>query len=84
MVSLRFGAAAMQARTWEKMTKGLPEKARLNVLHDAMATDNLDEAGIYAGTNTGQLFYSHDAGDTWELLADFLPSIHSVETGLVS
>ncbi len=69
--------------TWEKMTKGLPERARLNVLRDAMATDNLDEAGIYAGTNTGQLFYSRDSGDNWELLADFLPPIHSVETAVI-
>jgi hypothetical protein len=57
----------------------LPERAHLVVLREAMATDNLDEAGIYAGTNTGQLFYSRDAGDNWELMADFLPPIHSVE-----
>ena len=48
-----------------------------------MATDNLDEAGIYAGTNTGQLFYSRDAGDSWELMADFLPPIHSVEAAVI-
>ncbi len=70
--------------TWEKITKGLPERAHLVVLRDAMATDHLDEAGIYAGTNTGQLFYSRDAGDTWELMADYLPPIHSVETALMS
>ena len=34
---------------------------------------SFDDAGIYAGTNTGQLFYSRDSGDTWELLADYLP-----------
>ena len=27
-------------------------------------------AGLYAGTDTGQLFYSRDDGDTWEMLAD--------------
>jgi hypothetical protein len=69
--------------TWEKTTKGLPDKAHLVVLRDAMATDNLDEAGIYAGTNTGQVFYSRDAGDSWELLADYLPPIHSVETAVM-
>lgn len=69
--------------SWEKMTKGLPDKAHLVVLRDAMATDELDEAGIYAGTNTGQLFYSRDAGDSWEMLADYLPPIHSVETALI-
>jgi len=69
--------------SWEKITKGLPQKAYLVVLREAMATDNLDDAGIYAGTNTGQLFYSRDAGDTWEILADYLPPIHSVEAAVI-
>ena len=54
------------------------------VLREAMAMDNLDQAGIYAGTNTGQLFYSRDAGDHWELLADYLPPITSVETAVIN
>src|SRR6266540_783034 len=65
--------------SWERMTKGLPEKAHLVVLREAMATDSFEDAGIYVGTNTGQLFYSRDSGDSWDLLADFLPPIHSVE-----
>jgi hypothetical protein len=69
--------------TWQRLTQGLPEKAHLVVLRDAMATDTLDQAGIYAGTNTGQLFYSRDAGDSWEMLADFLPPIYSVEAAVV-
>ena len=35
----------------------------------------LDPCGIYLGTATGQLFYSRDDGDTWELMLDNLPSI---------
>ena len=69
--------------SWQRLTEGLPERAHLVVLRDAMATDSLDEAGIYAGTNTGQLFYSRDAGDNWELLADYLPPILSVEAAVV-
>ena len=53
------------------------------VLRDAMSADTLDEAGLYAGTNTGQLFYSRDAGDNWEVLADYLPPILSVKTAVV-
>jgi hypothetical protein len=67
---------------WERLTAGLP-KAHVLVLRDAMATDNLEQAGIYAGTNTGQLFYSRDDGDNWEILADFLPPIQSVKTAVV-
>jgi BNR/Asp-box repeat protein len=69
--------------SWERKTNGLPEKAHLVVLREAMATDTLDEAGIYLGTNTGQLFYSRDSGENWEMLADFLPPIQSVEAAVV-
>ncbi len=68
---------------WTRQVNGLPEKAHLVVLREAMATDTLEDAGIYAGTSTGQLFYSRDAGDTWELLADFLPPVLSVEAAVV-
>ncbi len=69
--------------SWQKLTKGLPERAHVDVLREAMATDSFEDAGIYIGTNTGQLFYSRDSGDSWELLADFLPPIHSVEAAVV-
>ncbi len=69
--------------SWERLTNGLPQRAHLVVLREAAAVDNLDEAGIYVGTSTGQLFYSRDSGDTWELMADYLPPIQSVETALV-
>lgn len=68
---------------WEKLTKGLPEKAHLVVLREAMATDTYEDAGIYVGTKTGQLFYSRDSGDSWDMLADFLPPIKSVEAAVV-
>ncbi|MGD9091522.1 MAG: hypothetical protein PVF74_01645 [Anaerolineales bacterium] len=70
--------------SWERLTKGLPEKAYLVVLREAMAVDNLEEAGIYVGTSTGHLFYSRDNGNTWGILADFLPPILSVETAVIA
>lgn len=69
--------------SWQRITHGLPERAHLVVLREAMATDSFDSAGIYVGTNTGQLFYTRDSGDSWELLADFLPPIQSVETAVI-
>jgi BNR/Asp-box repeat len=71
-------------QNWQRLTDGLPRNAHLVVLRDALATDPLEQVGVYAGTNTGQLFFSRNEGDTWELLADFLPPIQSVETALVS
>ena len=72
-----------RGETWEALTQGLPERAYLVVLRGAMATDNCKNAGIYVGTSTGQIFFSQDDGDTWELLADFLPPIYSLETAIV-
>ena len=69
--------------SWERMSKGLPERAHLDILREAMATDTFEDAGIYIGSNTGQLFYSRDSGDSWDLLADFLPPIQSVEAAVV-
>ena len=62
----------------------MPKQAHLVVLREAMATDEFEDAGIYVGTNTGQLFYSRDSGENWELLADFLPPINSVEAAVVN
>ncbi len=69
--------------SWQRLTQGLPEQAHLVVLREAMATDSLPETGLYVGTNTGQLFYSRDRGDNWELMADYLPPILSVETAVL-
>lgn len=69
--------------SWEKLTKGLPERAHVDVLREAMGLDSFEDAGVYVGTNTGQLFYTRDSGDNWELLADFLPPIQSVEAAVI-
>jgi hypothetical protein len=71
--------------SWEPLTNGLPVGAqvKLGVLRHGMTTDSLNPCGVYVGTNTGQLFGSHDGGDTWELLADFLPPIYSVSAAVL-
>ena len=65
---------------WQPLTKGLPggSGVRLGVLRHGMCTDTVDPCGVYVGTNTGQLFASRDRGDSWQMIADFLPPIYSV------
>lgn len=63
---------------WESLTQGLPDNVWFTILRENLATDRCDPAGVYAGTSTGQLFYSRDEGAHWELLAGNLPSIVSV------
>ena len=69
---------------WEPLTDGLPQRnAYLHVMREGMATDSMDQCGIYVGTTTGQIFYSRNDGDTWELLVDYLPPINSVDAATV-
>lgn len=71
-------------RTWQKQARGLPTRnAHLTILREAMATDSCDPAGLYFGTETGQLFFTRDEGRAWDLLADFLPPIFSVEAAVI-
>lgn len=81
---LRVFRSRNGGQDWEPLTRGLPqEKAYLHLLREGMATDSLDPCGIYIGTTTGQVFYSRDNGDSWELMADLLPPINSVSCGVV-
>ena len=66
--------------TWDALTEGLPggPGVRLGVLRHGMCADEHDPCGVYVGTNTGQLFATNNGGDSWHLVADFLPAIFSV------
>ena len=71
-------------RSWQDLRTGLPqENAFFCVLRRALATDRLDPAGVYFGTNGGALYASADEGDHWTCLAQALPPITSVETLVV-
>jgi photosystem II stability/assembly factor-like uncharacterized protein len=66
--------------SWVRSGDGLPQHdAFLTVLREAMAADRLEPAGVYFGTETGQVYGSVDEGRTWSLLADNLPDVWSVE-----
>ncbi|MGI0150071.1 MAG: hypothetical protein ACREDF_11150 [Thermoplasmata archaeon] len=46
-----------------------------------MSVDAEDPLRVYVGTNTGQLLASRDEGDSWKMIAGFLPPILSVSAG---
>ena len=71
-------------RSWHRLTRGLPQHhAYLGVLRDAAAADSCDQAGIYVGATGGEIFYSRNAGDLWELLHAHLPAVLSLEASVV-
>ena len=81
---IRVFRSRNSGRDWVPMTKGLPqEQAYTHVLSEGLASDALEPCGIYVGTTIGQLFYSRNEGDSWQLMRENLPPMLSVETGLV-
>jgi photosystem II stability/assembly factor-like uncharacterized protein len=68
-------------KTWKLLSRGLPQRnAHLLVLREAMTADHLDPAGVYVGTSSGHVFYTRNAGDAWETMADSLPPVYSIST----
>jgi photosystem II stability/assembly factor-like uncharacterized protein len=54
-------------------------KMYVTILHEAMSTDACDKAGVYFGTGNGQVWFTRDEGKKWQVLADHLPGVMSVE-----
>lgn len=66
-------------KTWKLLNRGLPKRdAHVTVLREAMDSDPLSPAGVYFGTSTGAAYYTRDAGESWQILAENLPPIYSV------
>ena len=81
-------AAVWQTRdggsSWRALRNGLPQDgAHLGVLRQGMAIDREDAPGLYFGTSTGQVFASVDEGESWTQVADYLPSISSIDVAVV-
>ncbi len=65
--------------SWEECRDGLPAPAWVAVLREASAWDELDQPGVYVGTQSGSVFVSSDDGKTWVEAASHLPPVLSVE-----
>jgi photosystem II stability/assembly factor-like uncharacterized protein len=76
---LRVYRTTDAGKSWQAMTDGLPQEgAFMGTYREAMSTDSLDEAGVYFGTNTGQVYGSANNGDSWRRITSDLPPISSV------
>jgi photosystem II stability/assembly factor-like uncharacterized protein len=78
---LRVYRSSDGGESWAPTGRGLPEQPHyVGVLRDALAVDALDPAGIYFGTSMGEVFYSPDAGESWDRLPGQFPRITSLKT----
>ena len=76
---LRVYGTQDAGKTWEPFTAGLPqENAYMGSYREGMSVDSLQPAGVYFGTNTGQLYASANEGASWRRLTAELPPISSV------
>ncbi|MGH2726615.1 MAG: WD40/YVTN/BNR-like repeat-containing protein [Actinomycetota bacterium] len=65
--------------SWNPLTKGLPHSdAYLTVLRQAFCNDGGTPLGLYFGDKSGTVYASIDAGASWDVAAEHLPSIVSV------
>jgi photosystem II stability/assembly factor-like uncharacterized protein len=65
-------------KSWDAMTDGLPQQAYMGAYRESLTIDSLDPAGLYLGTNTGNLYSSADEGETWTEITSELPPVFSV------
>ena len=83
-----LGAAVYRTRdrgkTWKRFATGLPKGAPMEVMREGLATDRLDPAGVYFGTNAGEVWASRDEGRSWERVAAYLPPVLSVGTATLA
>ena len=78
--NLRVYRSRDGGENWLPTGRGLPEQPHyVGVLRDALAVDTLDPAGIYFGTNTGEVFYSSDDGENWSRLPGQFQRITSIK-----
>jgi len=66
-------------RHWRDASAGLPQApAYVTVLREAMDVTAGEPCSVYFGTSGGHVFGSADGGESWRLLAEYLPRVLSV------
>ncbi len=70
--------------SWEPTREGVPPQQYVGVLRDAMTVDALEPAGVYFGTNMGEVYCSRDSGAHWERLPGQFPRITMLKTWMVT
>ena len=62
--------------SWENLTNGLPQDLSFDIVYRHSLIADGDELSF--GTTTGNLFYSSDGGDHWEVISNYLPMVYAL------
>lgn len=81
---LRVYRTSNAGKTWAALSRGLPqEDAFMGTYREGMAVDSLEPAGVYFGTNTGQVYASADEGESWKRITVDLPPVSSISAAVM-
>jgi photosystem II stability/assembly factor-like uncharacterized protein len=64
-------------KSWKDLRKGLPQKDCFDIVYRHALASSADAVAF--GTTTGNLFFSSDRGENWQVLNNYLPMIYSVQ-----
>jgi photosystem II stability/assembly factor-like uncharacterized protein len=64
-------------KTWKQMRNGLPQQNCFDIVYRHALASSGDAVAF--GTTTGNLFFSPDRGENWQVLGNYLPMVYSVQ-----
>lgn len=64
-------------KTWKEQRKGLPQENCFDIVYRHCLASSGDAVAF--GTTTGNLFYSPDRGENWQVVNNYLPMVYSVQ-----
>ena len=64
-------------KTWKEQRNGLPQEDCFDIVYRHCLASSGDAVAF--GTTTGNLFYSADRGDNWQVLNNYLPMVYSLQ-----
>ena len=64
-------------KSWKEYNKGLPQENCFDIIYRHALASSGD--AVVFGTTTGNLFFSHNRGESWEVINNYLPMVHSVQ-----
>ncbi len=68
-------------RSFETLRSGLPQQQAYDLIYRHGLDVAADGRSLLMGSTTGNLWASHDAGDSWQAVSVHLPPIHAVRFG---
>lgn len=64
-------------KTWKEQRNGLPQENCFDIVYRHCLA--IDDDSLVFGTTTGNVYYSNNLGENWQLLSSDLPMVYSVE-----